>query len=249
MMIGELPMLTKGPIALFYGGRSHMIQFNRHNHKYIPYFLCLGSGSEIEPSLSSDPAGNILYFSVDLHHRKSNFAIGTSQKFIERWICFVECLLALIPQKYPNINVLWLLDKYSGNHITVLCLASSTFLIAAFAVKKAILRRKISQSNLLKEAIVSISCLLKQSCAAPCAALYSAAPGEQLLEHLQLAPPHWPLHWSFHNGYNSSFIITSSIRISITVTLVMFSIDLSIQVMFVMIGIANKSSSPEPHLW
>ena len=78
MIIGELPMLTKGPIALFYGGRSHMIQFNRHNHKYIPYFLYLGSGSEIEPSLSSDPAGKILYFSVDSHHRESTFCLRPS---------------------------------------------------------------------------------------------------------------------------------------------------------------------------
>ena len=49
----------------------------------------------------------------------------------------------------------YLFDKFSGNHITVLCLASSSFLIAVFVVKKIILKR-ISQSNLLKEAIVGI---------------------------------------------------------------------------------------------
>ena len=31
-MIGELPMLTKGPIALFYGGTSRMILFEKQNH-------------------------------------------------------------------------------------------------------------------------------------------------------------------------------------------------------------------------
>ena len=45
--------------------------------------------------------------------------------------------------------------KSAGNHIPVLCLASSSFLITMFLVKKMILR-KISQSNLLKEAIVGI---------------------------------------------------------------------------------------------
>ena len=44
--------------------------------------------------------------------------------------------------------------------------------------------------------------------------LCSHQQGEQLLEHLQPAPPYWTLHWSFHYG---QIIVMISINLSMRI--------------------------------
>ena len=72
IMIGQLPMLTKGPFALYYGGRSNMIlfQISKNQKNLEMYFLT--SGSEIEESLSSLPAGIMFLHFLEVHARMDN---------------------------------------------------------------------------------------------------------------------------------------------------------------------------------